>query len=87
MKIKLTHKIKELTEEEISKRMRKDKLYYHCCYCGEVYEDKQRTILMFNIKDFTGRTSIPKEFNGYHITSGICNKCYKKLKNSLENGF
>ena len=79
MKIKLTHKIKELTEEEISKRMRKDKLYYHCCYCGEVYEDKQRTILMFNIKDFTGRTSIPKEFNGYHITSGICNKCFLNI--------
>ena len=79
--IKKTYKIKKLDDLEISKRMRKDKLYYHCCQCGKIYEDKNRNILILDITKLNGgRPSIPREFEDYKITSGICRKCYEEVK-------
>jgi len=79
--IKKTYKIKKLDDLEISKRMRKDKLYYHCCYCGKIYEDKHRNILILDLTKLNGgKLSIPREFNIYKITSGICGKCFSEVR-------
>lgn len=77
MKIKKKHKITTLEKEDISKRMRQDKLYYHCCGCGGIWEDKNKLIKILELKDLWGLSSIPREFNDYHLTSGFCDDCYK----------
>jgi len=72
--IKLKYKIKKIKEEEIEKRMRKDKVYYHCCNCGEIYEDKHMNILIVKLTT----PYIPKEFKDYVISSGGCSYCMDK---------
>ena len=71
--IKKTYKIKKLDDLDISKRMRKDKIYYHCVKCGNLYEDKHQRIIMNETKFY----SLPFEFNGYKISSGLCKKCFE----------
>jgi len=79
-KIKKTHKIIRLDDINISKRMRKDQLYYHCCHCGKIHEDKHYNIIIVDLNKLNGRHSIPREFNDYKITSGVCEKCFSDIK-------
>jgi len=69
--IKTKQKIKNL--DDIPKRMRKDKPYYHCIMCGNIYEDRNEIIIMNYMKFY----SLPKEFSDYNISSGLCKKCYE----------
>ena len=72
--IKKNHKINCL--DDIPKRMRKDKRYYHCIRCGNLYEDKNKNIIMNEMRFY----SLPREFNGYKISSGLCKRCYETRK-------
>jgi len=74
--IKPKHKIKQLTEQDIAKRMRKDRVYYHCCSCREIYEDKKKSVLIMRLST----SFIPAVFSDYHISSGLCDYCYKNRR-------
>lgn len=83
MKIKKKHKITSLEPDDIAKRLRTDKLYYHCCKCGTLYEDKNRLAKICNLIDLGSIPNLlPAVFRDYKITSGLCNRCFeeKKLK-------
>jgi hypothetical protein len=63
----------------------KSRLYYHCMMNGTVYLDHEKTIPLIDLKKLTGKTSIPREFNDYNITSGLCDiyftgNCPYKIK-------
>jgi len=66
-------------ENELNKRLNKDKLYYHCCECGFIFEDKNYNIGILNTKKFgIGKEGLPKVFEKYQISSGYCDHCYNK---------
>ncbi len=81
MKIKKTHRITSLEPEDIAKRLRKDKLYYHCCQCGTLYDDKRRLAKICNLVDLGHLPNIiPAVFREYKITSGLCGRCFDEKK-------
>lgn len=61
----------------------RSELYYHCCSCGIVYDDHAYTKPVIDVLIHTGKYSLPKEFTGYRITTGICTPCNTILENKL----
>jgi len=76
MKIKKKHKITKFEDCDISRRMRKDKMYYHCCSCGDIYEDCKRNIKILNLNELNGGCFIPSIFRHYKISSTYCDPYY-----------
>jgi len=82
MKIKKTHRITTLEPEDIAKRLRKDKIYYHCCKCGTIYDDKRRLAKICNLVELGSPLPnlLPSVFSEYKISSGLCDICFGEKK-------
>jgi len=50
-----------------------EKLYYHCSYCGDIYDGGWDKKVLYNNGAGEG---LGKEFKKYQISSGICKVCY-----------
>ena len=64
-------------EIELSKILETGRLYWHCCYCGVVFDDNKYDLPLFNIMEETGDTFLSQAFSAYSITSGVCKPCYE----------
>jgi len=54
--------------------MDEDKMYYHCCGCGRIYADKEKTKLIARIYTKT----LPRVLEEFTISTGICKMCIKE---------
>lgn len=52
---------------------------WHCCSCGIIYKDKNYSEPIIDILLLTGKYHLPKPFNNYNITSGLCNPCFNSI--------
>jgi hypothetical protein len=60
--------------------MDEDKMFYHCCYCGGIYADKERSQLILKID----KGALPRVLQSFTISSGLCKKCYEEYKINKE---
>ena len=61
----------------------KNRMYYHCGYCGGLFADPERKELLIDLKEIFGKTEFPLflEKEGYEASSSLCPICaiaYKK---------
>jgi len=64
--------------------LEKDKMYHHCIANGVIYLDADKTIKAIDLFKLTGKKSIPKEFNDYQISSGICPRYFTDCSHGAE---
>jgi len=67
-------------EEVIRTMLDENQRYFHCCYSGIIYADKDYHTALIDLQKETGRPQIPKELFDYDITSGISPQCIDKYK-------
>ncbi len=67
---------------DLEKVLNKDKMYWHCCGCGEIYDlddkDKKENLIYNNGKGNGLDISLD-----YSVTSGYCKPCFDETMITL----
>ena len=71
-----------MKEDPYEDMMSHERMYYHCCKCGGIYTDKNKTQLITILKT---PSPLPKILEGFCVSSGLCSPCYDSVSKRNKN--